>query len=65
MSVEKALKLAKEHGAKYVDIMFGDRFGTLQHFTITARRLVADLFTEACRSTAPRSAVGRASRSRT
>lgn len=46
MSVEKALQLAKDHGAKYVDIMFGDMFGTLQHFTITARRLTADLFTE-------------------
>ena len=38
MSVEKALQLAKDHGAKYVDIMFGDMFGTLQHFTIVARR---------------------------
>jgi len=46
MSVEKALQLAKDHGAKYVDIMFGDMFGTLQHFTITARRLTADLFQE-------------------
>jgi glutamine synthetase len=46
MSVEKALQLAKDHGAKYVDIMFGDLFGTLQHFTITARRLEASLFTE-------------------
>lgn len=46
MSVEAALKLAKDHGAKYVDIMFGDMFGTLQHFTITARRLEASLFEE-------------------
>jgi len=46
MSVEKALQLAKDHGAKYVDIVFGDMFGTLQHFTITARRLTAELFTE-------------------
>ncbi|HAT11238.1 MAG TPA: type I glutamate--ammonia ligase [Planctomycetes bacterium] len=44
MSVEKALQLAKDHGAKYVDIMFGDMFGTLQHFTIVARRLEASLF---------------------
>ncbi|MEK7413727.1 MAG: type I glutamate--ammonia ligase [Planctomycetota bacterium] len=44
MSVAKALQLAKDHGAKYVDIMFGDMFGTLQHFTITARRLEASLF---------------------
>ena len=44
MSVEKALQLAKDHGAKYVDIMFGDMFGTLQHFTIVARRLEAALF---------------------
>jgi len=46
MSVEKALQLAKDHGAKYVDIMFGDMFGTLQHFTIVARRLEASLFEE-------------------
>jgi glutamine synthetase len=46
MSVEKALQLAKEHGAKYVDIMFGDMFGTLQHFTITAHRLSPELFVE-------------------
>ena len=46
MSVEKALQLAKDHGAKYVDIMFGDMFGTLQHFTITARRLEAELSEE-------------------
>ena len=44
MSVEKALQLAKDHGAKYVDVMFGDMFGTLQHFTITARRLEPALF---------------------
>ncbi len=44
MSVEKALQLAKDHGAKYVDIMFGDIFGTLQHFTIVARRLEASIF---------------------
>jgi glutamine synthetase len=44
MSVQKALQLAKDHGAKYVDIMFGDMFGTLQHFTIVARRLEAQLF---------------------
>lgn len=46
MSVVKALKLAKDHGAKYVDIMFGDMFGTLHHFTIHARRLTPDLFEE-------------------
>ncbi len=46
MSVANALQLAKDHGAKYVDIMFGDLFGTLHHFTITARRLTADLFEE-------------------
>jgi glutamine synthetase len=44
MSVAKALQLAKDHGAKYVDIMFGDLFGTLQHFTITGKRLTAELF---------------------
>ncbi len=43
-AVDKALQLAKDHGAKYIDIMFGDLFGTLQHFTITARRLEASLF---------------------
>jgi glutamine synthetase len=46
MSVEKALQLAKDSGAKYVDILFGDMFGTLQHFTITARRLTKELFEE-------------------
>ncbi|MCX8039596.1 MAG: type I glutamate--ammonia ligase [Planctomycetota bacterium] len=46
MSIEKALQLAKDHGAKYVDIMFGDMFGTLNHFTITARRLTPELFEE-------------------
>jgi glutamine synthetase len=46
MSVDKALQLAKDHGAKYVDILFGDMFGTLQHFTIVARRLEASLFEE-------------------
>jgi glutamine synthetase len=46
MSVDKALQLAKDHGAKYVDIVFGDLFGTLQHFTITAHRLTKDLFDE-------------------
>ena len=45
-AVETALKLAKDHKAVYVDIMFGDMFGTLQHFTITARRLTAGLFDE-------------------
>jgi glutamine synthetase len=46
MSVQKALQLAKDHGAKYVDIMFGDLFGTLQHFTINATRLTPELFEE-------------------
>ncbi len=46
MSVDQALQLAKDHGAKYIDIMFGDLFGTLQHFTITAHRLNAELFVE-------------------
>lgn len=46
MSIETALQLAREHDVKYVDIMFGDMFGTLQHFTIPASRLNAELFEE-------------------
>ena len=46
MSIESALQLAREHDVKYVDIMFGDMFGTLQHFTVPASRLDSDLFEE-------------------
>ncbi|TVR44943.1 MAG: type I glutamate--ammonia ligase [Planctomycetota bacterium] len=46
MSIETALQLAREHDVKYVDIMFGDMFGTLQHFTVPATRLDSDLFEE-------------------
>ena len=48
MSVDKALQLAKDHGAKYVDIVFGDMFGTLQHFTITARESASSAVIAAC-----------------
>ena len=46
MSIESAIQLAREHDVKYVDIMFGDMFGTLQHFTVPATRLDAELFEE-------------------
>jgi len=44
MSIDNVLQLAKEHDVKYVDIMFGDMFGSLNHFTIPASRLDHDLF---------------------
>jgi glutamine synthetase len=44
MNVKDVIKLAEENGVKFVDLCFGDMFGSLQHFTIPASRLNEELF---------------------
>ena len=43
MSVETC-RAIKDNDIKFVDIMFGDMFGTLMHFTIPSNRVDEDLF---------------------
>ncbi len=45
-SVKEAIKFAKEHEARMVDLKFLDFPGTWQHLTIPAHRLDEDLFDE-------------------
>src|SRR5262245_4070511 len=46
MSAKDAIKLAKEQGAKIVDLRFIDLPGLWQHFSIPASELTEDLFEE-------------------
>jgi glutamine synthetase len=41
-----ALRLAREHGARMVDLKFTDLFGTWQHFSVPLRALGEDAFEE-------------------
>lgn len=45
-AIDDVLALAKDNGVKWVDVQFGDMFGTVQHFTVPVERLDADLFEE-------------------
>lgn len=44
MNAKDVIKLAEENGVKFVDLCFGDMFGSLQHFTVPAQRLNEELF---------------------
>ena len=46
MKPADVLKLAQDNDIKFVDLMFGDMFGALQHFTIPVRDLSEDLFVD-------------------
>jgi glutamine synthetase len=42
----EALRLAREHGARMVDLKFTDLFGTWQHFSVPLRAISEDAFEE-------------------
>lgn len=44
MNVADVIKLAKENNVKFVDLVFGDMFGMLNHFTLPAVYLTEELF---------------------
>ena len=44
MSADNVFKMIKDNEVEFVDIQFGDLFGTLQHFTLPAALLDADAF---------------------
>ena len=44
MNVADVLKMATDNNVKFVDLVFGDMFGTLQHFTLPAACLTEELF---------------------
>src|SRR5436309_3884442 len=46
MTPEEVLQLAKDNGAKMVDLKFTDLPGSWQHFTIPAGELKASIFDE-------------------
>jgi glutamine synthetase len=46
MTPSDVIKLAKENGVQFVDLLFGDMFGALQHFTFPVSRLDNDMFTD-------------------
>ena len=39
MTPAEVIKLAKDNKVEYVDLLFGDMFGQLQHFTFPVSRL--------------------------
>ncbi len=46
MPVETVLQMIKEHDIEFVDMQFGDMFGTLHHFTMPASLVDDDLLEE-------------------
>ncbi len=44
MNAADVIKLAQENNVKFVDLVFGDMFGSLQHFTLPAKCLTEELF---------------------
>ncbi len=44
MTPSDVIKLAKENSVQFVDLLFGDMFGSLQHFTFPVSRLDDDMF---------------------
>jgi glutamine synthetase len=44
MSVENVLQMMKDNKIEFVDLMFGDLFGTLQHLTFPAHAVNEDFF---------------------
>src|SRR4051812_19875638 len=44
MSPAEVMKLAKDNGVQFVDLLFGDMFGQLQHFTFPVSRLDDAMF---------------------
>ncbi|MFW5828845.1 MAG: glutamine synthetase beta-grasp domain-containing protein, partial [Planctomycetota bacterium] len=44
MSVDNVMKMLKDNNVEFVDLMFGDMFGTLQHFTFPVHTVTEDLF---------------------
>lgn len=46
MTPQDVIKMAKDNGVKFVDLLFGDMFGILQHFTFPVSRLDEAMFKE-------------------
>jgi len=46
MTPSEVIKMAKDNGIQYVDLLFGDMFGILQHFTYPVSRLDENFFSE-------------------
>ncbi len=46
MTPSDVFKLAKDNGVQFVDLLFGDMFGSLQHFTFPVKRLDEDMFND-------------------
>ena len=44
MTPAEVIKLAKDNGVQFVDLLFGDMFGQLQHFTFPVSRLDDEMF---------------------
>ncbi|MHC5067161.1 MAG: type I glutamate--ammonia ligase [Planctomycetota bacterium] len=44
MSVDNVFQLIKDKGVQFIDVQFGDLFGTLHHFTLPAKLLEAEHF---------------------
>src|SRR5262245_46998673 len=46
MTPEDALRMARDSGARMVDLKFNDVFGTWQHFSVPLRAFDASVFSE-------------------
>jgi glutamine synthetase len=46
MTPSEVIKMAKDNGVKFVDLLFGDMFGIMQHFTFPVSRLDETMFKE-------------------
>src|SRR6266849_335853 len=46
MTPNDVIKLAKDNGVQFVDLLYGDMFGILQHFTFPVSRLDAAMFAD-------------------
>jgi glutamine synthetase len=46
MTPSEVIKMAKDNGIKFVDLLFGDMFGIMQHFTFPVARLDETFFKE-------------------
>ena len=55
-SADEILSYIATEGVEFIDVRFTDLPGVQQHFNVPAAGFTADAFTEACSSTAPRSA---------
>ena len=46
MTPNEVIKLAKDNNVQFVDLLYGDMFGIMQHFTFPAYSLDAAMFSE-------------------